>query len=296
MPPIKAVKNQYIGINAHLHSYWQAEGGWHEFHNNHISDLARQMNLQLVPMGYSAATETSIQVRRDDMRVGEPESDVTIYDVRGGREQRKPFEPSGVVAELAIAEIPALMEERAEYRALSIQKLGLEGQPVGWVEVLSPSNKPGASNFTQYFEKRLAMLRLGLVFVELDYLNNSKPTLDEFRDGLPYRIAIFDPHPDYYSGRIFKQAFGVDDPIPTLDIPLVGNDILHFDFGASYQRTIEELFLGQRFVDYAETPLGMNHYRSEDQLRIFKRMQAIAKAVRDGVDLETNAPLPVDAL
>lgn len=30
MDPVKSIKNQYLGINAHLHSLWQAEGSWVE--------------------------------------------------------------------------------------------------------------------------------------------------------------------------------------------------------------------------------------------------------------------------
>jgi hypothetical protein len=40
MQPIRAIKNQYPGINAHLHSFWQGEGEWNNFHNRHIGDLA----------------------------------------------------------------------------------------------------------------------------------------------------------------------------------------------------------------------------------------------------------------
>jgi hypothetical protein len=54
MKPIRDVtKNQYRGINAHLHSYWQAKGGWDTFHFNHIPDLMRLINGQLPP-GYVA--------------------------------------------------------------------------------------------------------------------------------------------------------------------------------------------------------------------------------------------------
>ena len=38
-----SVKNQYHGINAHLHSYWQSMGGWHSFHGKHIADLLRAL-------------------------------------------------------------------------------------------------------------------------------------------------------------------------------------------------------------------------------------------------------------
>ncbi len=32
MPPIRTVKNQYRGVNAHLHSRLQHDAGWEPFH------------------------------------------------------------------------------------------------------------------------------------------------------------------------------------------------------------------------------------------------------------------------
>lgn len=77
---IRSIRNQYHGINAHLHSYWQSKGGWHSFHGNHIADLLRTLRAALLPMGYTADLETSLQVRRLEQRISEPESDVTIFD------------------------------------------------------------------------------------------------------------------------------------------------------------------------------------------------------------------------
>ncbi len=48
MPALHSTRNQYPGINAHLHSYWQGRGGWSRFHTNHIADLLRAL---LLPRG-----------------------------------------------------------------------------------------------------------------------------------------------------------------------------------------------------------------------------------------------------
>ena len=61
MQPVRSIKNQYLGVNAHLQSYWQSQGGWAEFHGNHIADLMRLLRAKLLPMGYTANYETSIQ-------------------------------------------------------------------------------------------------------------------------------------------------------------------------------------------------------------------------------------------
>ena len=44
MERVNSKRNQYRGINAHLHSFWQAKGGWDSFHSNHMTDLMREMN------------------------------------------------------------------------------------------------------------------------------------------------------------------------------------------------------------------------------------------------------------
>ena len=64
MEAVQSIKNQYFGINAHLHSFWQGAGKWHRFHNVHIAHLLVALKAQLIPMGYTAETEESLQIRR----------------------------------------------------------------------------------------------------------------------------------------------------------------------------------------------------------------------------------------
>jgi hypothetical protein len=298
MPPIKAIKNQYVGINAHLHSYWQAVGGWHEFHTAYIVQLAAILNAQLVPKGYKAGIEQSLQLRLDDLPLGEPESDITIYDMqrRSGHipPQSLPVETTVV----PIAELMELVTERAEYRALAVYSIreGKRGEVVGWMELLSPSNKGNGSGANEYMLKRQALVQRSITFIEIDYLNNTPPTIARFRDGNPYRIIMIDPHPDSFSGTAYSYSFGVDDTIPTIEIPLKSSDKLMADFAIPYHQTIESQFFAHEFVDYSQTPEGMNFYNSENQKRIFARIRAIELAVRAGIDLEKNAPLPVEPM
>src|SRR5688572_2646696 len=105
MAPVRSIRNQYLGINAHLHSYWQAVGGWNRFHTNHISDLLRALRPQLLPLGYDADIEPSLQIRRIDDGGPDfrPESDVTIYDLDPARARlpRNALSAAGV-AELVL--------------------------------------------------------------------------------------------------------------------------------------------------------------------------------------------------
>ena len=313
MNPVRSIKNQYPGINAHLHSLLQSEGGWSSFHGNHIADLARLMQTQLRHMGYEAVNETSLQIRRDNVIIGYPVSDVTIYDSDRARSAGRPA-PHSPVAPDKIMPIPILLDlaptDMVEYRAVGIYEVVPVGEgrgdPVVWVEVLSPSNKPGGRNFDTYDSKRTTLLQSGVVFVELDYLHHYPPTFpalsayppDEVTpdtESHPYRIAVVVPRPNFIDGKAYIRQFNVDDPLPTMTIPLNADDVLDFDFGAPYAKTFEEMFYGDK-VDYSQLPRQFDRYSPADQTRIANRMLAVLSAAQTGPDLESGAPFEVEAL
>lgn len=310
MPPVRAIKNQYRGVNAHLHSYFQAEGGWDGFHANHIADLMRLMSAQLLPMGYVADIQQSLQIRRFGEPVGKPESDVTIYDPDPLRRQLPLLSPlAGEM--LAISEVMSLERELADYQAIAIYEYEPTkrelGEPVAWVELLSPSNKPGGQDANYYRDKRWKLLHSGIVFVEIDYLHESPPTFDRVPSystgqkrgqpeagSQPYHIFVVDPRPTFAEGKVYPYGFDVDMVIPTVNIPLNAGDILSFDFNTAYNKTYEETLYGARLVDYSQLPINFDRYSQSDQVRILARMLAVLKAVRDGVSLEQDVPLPTE--
>ncbi len=309
MPPIRSTRNQYRGINAHLHSYWQSEGGWDSFHSNHITYLTSALKAKLLPMRYTAETQQSLQIRRLGEPAGKPESDVTVYDRDRNRAARGRTSTGALHEALLIPEVMSVEDELSQYTAIGIYEFVPDqrnrGTPVCWIELLSPSNKPGGQDAAYYRNKRHKLLQSGMVFVELDYLHESLSTFDKIAryrgadkatepGSHPYRVMVVDPRPIFLEGLAYRAEFDVDDPIPTAEIPLNGDDVLTFDFDAPYQKTFEELFYGLELVDYSQLPLNMDRYSPGDQVRILARMLAIMKAVRDGVDLDKNAPLPVD--
>lgn len=269
--PVYTLKNHYRGVNAHLHSYWQVHGGWNNFHNPHISDIARLLRGQLRPLGYTATVEESLQLRR-------------------------------------LAEAVAPEDAEKPYRALAVRPLtaGDVGNPVAWLELLSPTNKGSTPDAATYQLKRRALLENGLVFVELDYLHHTPPTLHNVPDytrrdpgATPYRVAVLDPRPDLATGPVYLGAFGADDPIPPMTIPLAGDDSLVFDFGAAYNKTYTEMGYGLEQVDYAALPAQFDAYTAHDQTRVLCRCIAILAALAQGDDLEstdlTPPSLPLDA-
>ena len=311
---VRSIRNQYRGINAHLHSYWQRMGGWHSFHGNHIADLLRALRAALLPMGYTADLESSLQVRRLDQPIDEQESDITIFDphpVRPFLPTTQPVAAPGVVV-LPVSD--ALQEPPVsdkEFMAIAIYQLVHRGRDQGtlvaWLELLAPSNKGGSQDAVTYRKKRSQLIHGGLVFVELDYLHESGSTLGRLAnyrirrrqaaeaDDHPYRIAVIDPRPNFAEGKAYIAEFDVDEPIPTLTIPLNGEDTLRFDFDQPYQKTYTETLYGLELVDYSQLPHHFDRYSPTDQARIANRMVAVLQAAQTGVDLESG-PFTAGAL
>lgn len=261
---VSPVKNQYRGINAHLHSLWQAEGGWNEFHTAHIMDLLKLMRQQLIHHGYKVEMQSSIQIRRLEAIDGENEHPLS----------EKPF------------------------RALQISG----GTMPVWIELLAPASKSRGADTAdaeEYQRKRLKLLQTEAIFVELDYLHQSSSTFDTVpiagyrrlgfdSDNYPYRIVLINPHSGavYTTGETHKHEFCVDEPIPVIEIPLKSGHKFRFDFNTPYHKTIEELLYTQLHVDYCCLPVNFNWYRPHDRARIVSRMLNVLERAERGDNLE----------
>jgi hypothetical protein len=315
MSVVKALKNQYRGVNAHLHSHWQADGEWHEFHTAYIVDLTRQLKHQLYPIGYTAGIESSLQIQRLDKFDSQPQSDIGIYDLNSQRAKRPPRQLRELTlggaydAVLDLPELLELPEERAEYRAIAIydvQPTGERGEAVAWIEILFPANKPGGRHALEYRDKRDKLFDSALVFVEIDFLHESPPTFQTIpiyyapkrqppfaADAHPYRIVVIDPRPIFTQGKARLYHFDVEMPIPPIKLPLSGDDVVEVDLQTPYNRTLEETLFTTEFVDYAQLPVNFDRYSPGDQQRIAARMVAVLTAHQQGADLESGPfPLP----
>lgn len=293
---VRSTRNQYWGINAHLHSLFQAEGGWSGFYTVHIGDLFKTLSAALLPMGYVAGIEDSLQIRRVGESPRQPRADVTIYNPDpAGRFAAASAQPQ-TIALLDLLSDEELSEK--PYRALVIYELddNRPGKPVAWIELLSPSNKGESADAELYRAKRMNIMVSGLVFVEIDYLHESPPTFSTIAnyaaerrpsDAHPYRIIVIDPRPHFEAGRAQVIGFDVDEPLPSVDIPLNGGDALTFDFGVPYRKTFEEGLYG-RLVDYKQLPQHFDRYSLPDQTRIVRRMLAVVGASGVGADLEAG--------
>lgn len=289
---IRSQDNPYRGVNAHLHSLWQAQGGWHEFHSLYLANLYTQIKPRLLEMGYTAALESSIQVRRiDDFSdtIAKPESDIAIYDP----DRFRAMQPSRASIALAAGELvltlDAVMQSPVSektYDAIKIYDVrARQGAPVGWIELLSPSNKPKNSDWRDYNNKRQQIIENNIVFIEIDYLHETPSTIPVlppylFRGQVapdyaphPYHLLVIDLRMREAPVRV--RGFDVDELIPSMRIPLNADDILTLDFDTPYHKTIREGLFSLELIDYEALPSNFDRYSEADQARIRGRMAEV---------------------
>lgn len=283
------------GGNAHLHSYFQSQGGWSSFHTNFITAPARDLTTYL-PDGYVVDIEQSLQIREIHPDTGErirrPEPDLTIYRTS---EAAPSFSTADAVA-TRTQPIPETLDltEDLYYNAIVIYQAepdAILGRAVTRIELLSPTNKQGDGHI-QYREKRYAALKSEVARLELDFLHETPPVVK----GLPiypsdpgsdaYHITVSDPSPSFDAGFARTDAFGVDILIPDVTIPLGDGHALDVDFNRVDHDVYLSLSAYSRRVDYETLPLRFERYSPADQERIRQVMAAVQEKLRGGVHLD----------
>lgn len=309
---IKSRANQYRGVNPHFTSAAQHENeGWVMFHTGYIVALGTLIDPKL-PTGYEVEWETSLQIREYDPDTGEPIHpaknpipDLTIWDTTPNAMRSG----AGVLAlgtpTMVKPAIEMLSEDPAQfYKAMVVYEVNDENRiPVARFELLSPSNKPGGSGFEQYIAKQNFALRAGKTsLVIIDFLHESESPIPKMPsyphqqlDSYPYTITVIDPRPNLQKGEGRVYGFSVDDPIPAIDIPLAGKDVVRVDFGLAYNNTYQAVSRFSNRVDYSLDPEAIETYTRADQERIRARMQVVKDAHAQSLNLETIAPLAIES-
>jgi Protein of unknown function (DUF4058) len=303
--PIHARLNQYRGVNAHLHSHFQAYGEWESFHTAFIPSLANAIDRQL-PDTYLVNLEKSLQIREYHPDTGEKilvskKPDLSIY------QQASSNIPSGQAitpypeATLTIPMVDTLLDRESYLTTLVIYKIEsdhLLGKPITQLELLSPSNKVGGSGYFQYLAKREIILMAGLNLVEIDLLHETEspiPGIAKYpKDNpYPYYLTVNDPHPSLNEAQTLVYGFSVDEPFPQIQLPLADNDSLMLDITPVYHQVARSLRAFSMMVDYEQLPEQFRSYSPSDQERIRARMQAVMSASQQGFDLD-NHIVPLD--
>lgn len=258
--------------------------------SKYIAKLDDALSARLRPMGYFTRQEGGIQFRLDE-REQTRYPDISIYAPDAPTLPHKPETWRGG-APLILPMLEALQFDTAEldsYVAISIYDA--DKHQIGLLELLSPVNLPGRPGHPAYREKRREALSGGLIFIEIDLHNHHRSLFEHLhRDGrlddAPYLVAITDPRPDIQHGQTIIHTFRVDEPIPTIDIPLNGDDKLTgFDLDSAYQAAYEQSYFGLE-VDYAALPTGFDDYNPKDQATILARLKSIQDRLAREEDLD----------
>lgn len=234
----------FPGINPFLNTYLKQRREWPEFHGAYITFLLLALRAALLPRGYRVVSEKGLQIKLNDL-VAYPVPDVLVTDPAG--RARVASTPESTQAD-AVLDVTDVVEfgEVDDYLAVKIYAPDAE-EPLVWIEVLSPSNKPPHADFGAYQTKRQRVLKAGTVFIELDFVHWLPPTLSaipayasDADHAKPYHITVVDPHPEFRSGKVYFYTVGVLDPLPQVAFPLAEREWFTFDFGAPYRKTVAE--------------------------------------------------------
>jgi hypothetical protein len=281
---IHARENLYPGVNAHLNSYLQRLGSdWGDFHARHIQDIAVLLE-ETLPENYLVQSESSLQVStfsQFDVTLGTTRPDISIF-------QRIPTRIPTTAQISPHRTLPiedTLLDDDETLMGVVIYRVEdrqIACEPVTRIELLSPSNKPGAPGYRQYLRRRTQALRAGVAMVEIDYWHESRPIVprvpsyaDGAQDAHPYLILVstLEPSEDSKGLDIFEAD--VDTPLPTVAIPLTKPESIPFDLNTAYVQTFRSRRLHALACDYATEPPAFERYRSHDQARILRLLEAI---------------------
>jgi hypothetical protein len=284
--------NPYPGVNAHLNSLLQTPGTpdqpalWHSFHSHYIPALARSLNRQLPRPRYFAISEQSLQQSELDIygttsrTITQP--DVTVFASRSRTPHPVQTAILDVVPSLQV-NLRATIEPLKEPVAIVIREV-LDQRTIGRVvtriELLSPSNKPGGSNASAYYGKRVRALEAETPLVEIDFLHESPPLVAQLAaypgqpDAFPYTIVVSDPRPNWDEAQLRAYSFGVGEPIKLFPLPLLEEDYILCDLNPAYHDIFADV-PWNTFVDYTAPPERFDTYSADDQARILAIMAQI---------------------
>jgi hypothetical protein len=261
---MKLLSNPFFGVNPLLMSLMQGEESYAGFHGNYASYLTGHLN-QVLPLHYQARTEDSIMLLGTDFQVQTRYPDVLI-------EQLEPH--SSQMPALSVVAPSLELDYEPEASAGFPKSVLIEAlfestpQPITVIEILSPSNK--TSHRQEYRYKRQQLLSANLALVEVDWLHESPsviphlPPYPRHPKASPYHIAVTNPR---LSAKTQVYQVQIEQALPQLALPLLGQETVPCDFEAVYQET----FLKGRYgnsVDYRQAPPRLASYAPHDQEKI----------------------------
>ncbi|MGF1535092.1 MAG: DUF4058 family protein [Elainellaceae cyanobacterium] len=197
----------FPGMNPYLESPYR----WPEIHHALISELARTLNLQIVPK-YRAAIETRVYI--DLSLVGIP--DIYIRQRLAQQSSRSSAVALSTKPERVMLPTPCeVTEGYLEIRESATKRV------VTLIEVLSPANKRNGEGRQKYLEKRQTVLSSATHFVEIDLLRQGEPMPLASGHQTDYQVLVSrsDDRP-----TAERYAFNLQEQIPKFLLPLDTED------------------------------------------------------------------------
>ena len=198
-----------------MNPYFESPYRWPEIHHALISEIARTLNLQIVPK-YRAAIETRVYI--DTSLVGIP--DVYVQQ----RLSQKNIRSSAVAVSTGLSTepervmLPTPCEATEGY--LEIRE-PLTHKVVTVIEVLSPANKRAGEGRRKYLEKRQAVLSSATHFVEIDLLRQGEAVPIAGVQQASYQILVSRADERSIAERYaFELPFKLQDEMPKFILPL----------------------------------------------------------------------------
>lgn len=238
-----------------LDPYTESRHWWPGLHTQLIGKLSTDLLPPLLAPAYYVDAERSLQVAKA----------WTVPDVPVVQAIPAPAEPpSGrglpvAEATVVVTERQTLEDEEEQESAIYVREARTE-RLVTVVEILSYSNKTtGNEKHARYLLKRQALLGEGVHLVEFDLLRWGQRILPGL-PAQPYHILVSRAD-DRPHSRVW--SFGLDQPIPTVPLPLIGPDEY---VPIPLQTAFEAIYQARNFrarLDYTRDPEGP---LTEDQL------------------------------
>jgi hypothetical protein len=144
--------------------------------------------------------------------------------------------------------------ELRKQRHIVIYVLDRPRLAVTGIELLSPGNKqPGAVAQERYLEKRASALHGGLHWVEIDLLRGgARPPIPvPLPETADYLCYVAQATPTGWNHLVY--AWTLQERLPVLPIPLLGDDQAQLDLAACFAAAYERIAADDE-VDYARKP------------------------------------------
>jgi hypothetical protein len=269
------IENPFKGVHPILHTFFQMRENNFDHKSlqaPYTSFITRRLNQQLDGSDYVARTDASVHI-----------SGRTIFPdvlVKGEEESEFPSSSGGITPDLMILDIPRLTTN-----VLIGQRTPQSDviRPVTAIELLSPTNLDRTSRIEEFSHKQSRLLEHGINVLTLHLLQMlppmqaSIPRYPDDAEATPYHMTVTRAQDVHESGHYetYVYRFGIDTPIPTIAIPLLGNDQVVFNFDEPYQET----FISERFnkdIDYESiSPQVLSKFREADRLYLEQRLVEI---------------------